>query len=84
MERLVETLFNIDIFSFDEAEPLDKGIQYTEVQFMFKSLKKYDGNCIEVNSNWDITVWSDEGEQIDQFNLITVPEFKETLLRELP
>ncbi|KQN96796.1 hypothetical protein [Paenibacillus sp. Leaf72] len=75
MERYTQELFGINLFTYEEAEPSEKGVQYSDVIFYLDSLKKYDRFAIEVTQEWGVNVWSIDGENVDSFNLIDVAEF---------
>lgn len=82
MERFVESLLNIEIMDFTDMDIAEESVQYNDVRFKLKTLAKYDGMTIEVNTNWDITVW-DEDENLETFNIIENEEFQQLLLNKI-
>lgn len=80
MKKFIENLFGIDIFSYEEAFVTEDNILYNYVEFKFNSLKKYNGMSIELYINWDIKIWTENGEEVVKFNIIEVPEFKDILI----
>lgn len=78
-----QELFGIKLFDYEEAQPYDAGTQYINVINVFTSLKKYDGLPFEVTMDWEITVWSIEGQVIDRFSVLDISEFKLELLKKI-
>ncbi|WP_010499982.1 hypothetical protein [Paenibacillus elgii] len=81
MERFDQVLFGVKLFDYQEAQPWDSGIQFIDCKFELESLKRFDGLPIEVTFEWDIKVWSINGEPMEEFNIIDVPEFREEILK---
>lgn len=73
-----EKLFNFVIFSYQEYDKIDDDtVQYYDVKWMLEELKKYDNKLIVVNRNWDITIYKDDGIDIEiEFNLIEVESMR--------
>lgn len=76
--------FGVELLGYDSVDHNDEGIQYNEVSFMIISLKKYDGLYIEVKHNWDLVVWGERGEVIDEFSIIDNDEFRQKLYEKHP
>ena len=77
-----ESLMNIEILKFTDMDISEESFQYNNVQFKLDTLSQYNGLSIEINSNWDITVW-DVDKTTAQFNIIEVEEFQLLLLNKI-
>lgn len=73
---MIESIFGINIVESGDGDLTDEGLQLFNVKFLLKSLEKYNGKAIEINFNWDITIYEDNGEIVDSFNIIENEEFK--------
>lgn len=83
LEKIAEELMGIEIFLFEECIVEDNGYNYTDVEFRFKTLEKYNGRDISVAFNWDIQIWDREGTVICEFNIIDIPDFRVSLKKRM-
>lgn len=73
---MVESLFGIDIVESDDGDVSEEGISLFDCNFLLNSLKKFNGKSIDINFNWDITIYEDDGTILCNFNIIENEEFK--------
>ena len=75
-----ETIFNIDLFEFEDGDVCDEGYSYFDVKWLLPELQKFNGLSVTLNQNQDVSIYEDEaGELIDKFNLIDIQGFKNKL-----
>lgn len=75
-----ETIFNIDLFEFEDGDVCDEGYNYFDVKWLLPELQKFNGLSVTLNQNQDVSIYEDEaGELIDKFNLIDIQGFKNKL-----
>ena len=77
---MLESLFGINVVGSNDGDMSEEGIELFNATFSLGSLKKYNGKAILINFNWDITIYEDDGNIIDKFNIIENEEFR-TLLK---
>lgn len=79
-----ETIFNIDLFEFEDGDVCDEGYNYFDVKWLLPELQKFNGLSVTLNQNQDVSIYEDEtGELIDEFNLIDIQGFKNKLSKLL-
>lgn len=76
---MIESLFGIDIVESEDGDISEEGIGLFNCNFLLNSLKKYNGKSIDINLNWDIIVYEDDGIILSKFNIIKNDEFKSLL-----
>lgn len=80
-----ESLLGVDLFNTQDGEFIGESVEYSQVEFLLPSLKKYDGKPISVMNDWIIKVWGDEsdgdkqGQVVAEFYIMDVPEFRKAL-----
>lgn len=82
-EKYIESLFGIELFSYDQVSMYEDGMQYTNVEFFFDSMKEFNGMCLEVSWDWNLAVWTNDGQKVKELSLIDIPEFREKLKAKL-
>lgn len=80
---MIETIFNIDIFSFEDGDCCEEGYNYFDVEWKLSSLKEYNGCSITLNQNQDIKVYNNRGTKVHEFNLIDNEEFRDLLIKNI-
>ncbi|MCW3793977.1 hypothetical protein OM416_20490 [Paenibacillus sp. LS1] len=79
------TLFDLDILDCKDVDYSEESVMYNAVTFHLESLKMFDGNSVEISEDWQIKIWSEDGQQIlKQFFLIENQEFKRKLYQAYP
>ncbi|WP_091019907.1 MULTISPECIES: hypothetical protein [Paenibacillus] len=77
-------LFGIKVLKSNWIDINEEGTQYNEVEFLLKSLTKYNDMTIEIQNDWKFRVWNGDNEVIDEFYLIENNEFRNMLYRKYP
>lgn len=79
------TLFKLDILDFTDVDYSDESVMYNNVTFYLESLKMFDGNSVEIYEDWQIKIWSEDGQKVlEEFYLIENQEFKSKLYQAYP
>lgn len=79
------TLFKLDILDCTNVDYTDESVMYNDVTFHLDSLKMFNGHSVEISEDWEIKIWSVDGQQIlKQFFLIENQEFRSKLYQAYP
>ena len=76
MERNKEKLFDIPLFYWESWDEIETGfLQFYNVEFLFESMKKYNGMDASLDMNGEIAITSSEGEEVWKGFACAIPEF---------
>ena len=80
MERNTEKLFGIPLFYWEEWDEIDTGfLQFYNVEFLFESMKKYNGMDASLDMNGEIAITDSKGEEVWKGLACAIPEFRREL-----
>lgn len=77
-------IFGIQILKSNWIDITEEGTQYNEVEFLLKSLTKYNDMTVEIQNDWKMKIWNGDNEVIDEFYLIENDEFRAKLYEKYP
>lgn len=80
MEKIVQKLFDIPLFYWEGWDEIETGfLQFYNVEFMFESMKKYNGMDASLDMNGEITITDNEGNKVWNGFAYAIPEFRREL-----
>lgn len=80
MERATEKLFDIPLFYWEEWDEIETGfLQFYNVEFLFESMKKYNGMDASLDMNGEIAVTDGDGNEVWKGFACAIPEFRSEL-----
>lgn len=76
MEKCVEKLFDIPLFYWEEWDEIEtEFLQFYNVEFLFESMKKYNGMDASLDRNGEIAITDSEGEEVWKGFACEIQEF---------
>lgn len=80
MGRNTKKLFGIPLFYWEEWDEIDTGfLQFNNVEFLFDSMKKYNGMDASLDMNGEIAITDNNGDEVWKGFACAIPEFRREL-----
>ena len=80
MGKNTEKLFDIPLFYWEEWDEIETGfLQFYNVEFLFESMKKYNGMDASLDMNGEIAITDEDGNEIWKGFACAIPEFRSEL-----
>lgn len=80
MEKIIQKLFDIPLFCWEGWDEIETGfLQFYNVEFMFESMKKYNGMDASLDMNGEIAVTDGDGTEVWKGFACAIPEFRHEL-----
>lgn len=83
MNRNIEKMFGIPLFSWEDWDETDSinEIILNNVEFVFPSMKSYNGMSVLMGFDGSLKIYNNEGEIVWSAYIIDIPEFREQITR---
>ena len=76
-EKNAEKLFDIPLFYWEEWDEIDTGfLQFYNVEFLFESMKKYNGMDASLDMNGELAITDNNGDEVWKGFACAIPEFR--------
>ncbi len=80
MNRPTETLFDIDLFSWENWKQIDEDtLSFDNIEFKFNSMKKYNGMTCTKDFNGRLVIFDESNNEVFNNFIINIDEFKDLI-----